>query len=89
MGKSAKGALRKIWREIEEGGEWIVDADLKDFFGSVNHEKLLTLVNQRVADGRVIGLIAQMLRAGVSVEGKNPNEFARHTAGRSHLPPAK
>ena len=70
MGKSAKGALRKIWGEIEEGGEWIVDADLKDFFGSVNHEKLLTLVNQRVADGRVIGLIAQMLRAGVSVEGK-------------------
>lgn len=69
-GKSAKGALRKIWGEIEEGGEWIVDADLKDFFGSVNHEKLLTLVNQRVADGRVIGLIAQMLRAGVSVEGK-------------------
>ena len=47
-----------------------MDADLKDFFGSVNHEKLLTLVNQRVADGRVIGLIAQMLRAGVSVEGK-------------------
>jgi RNA-directed DNA polymerase len=47
-----------------------VDADLKDFFGSVNHEKLLTLVNQRVADGRVIGLIAQMLRAGVCVEGK-------------------
>ena len=47
-----------------------MDADLKDFFGSVNHEKLLTLVNQRVADGRVIGLIAQMLRAGVNVEGK-------------------
>ena len=89
MGKSAKGALRKIWGEIEEGGEWIVDADLKDFFGSVKHEKLLTLVNQRVADGRVIGLIAQMLRAGVSVEGKNPKESARHTAGRSHLPPAK
>jgi RNA-directed DNA polymerase len=57
-------------REIEEGHEWIVDADLKDFFGSVNHEKLLTLVNQRVADGRVLGLIAQMLRAGISVEGK-------------------
>ena len=68
-GRSAKGALRKIWREIEEGQEWIVDADLKDFFGSVSHEKLLTLVNQRVADGRVLGLIAQMLRAGVSVEG--------------------
>ena len=37
--------------------EWIVDADLKDFFGSVDHEKLLTLVAQRVADGRVLRLI--------------------------------
>jgi group II intron reverse transcriptase/maturase len=69
-GKSAKDALRKIWREIEEGREWIVDADLKDFFGSVDHEKLLTLINQRVSDGRVLGLIAQMLSAGVCVEGE-------------------
>ena len=52
---NAKGALRKIWREIEEGQEWIVDADRKDFFGSVSYERLLTLVNQRVADGRVLG----------------------------------
>ena len=40
---------------MEEGQEWIVDADLKDFFGSVSYEKLLVLVNQRVADGRVLG----------------------------------
>jgi hypothetical protein len=65
-GKSAKDALRKIWREIEEGREWIVDADLKDFFGSVNHGKLLTLINQRVSDGRVLGLIAQMLIAEIN-----------------------
>jgi retron-type reverse transcriptase len=31
--------------------EWIVDADLKDFFGSVDHEELLTLVAQRISDG--------------------------------------
>ena len=43
-GRSTKDALRKVWKEIEAGGEWIVDADLKDFFGSVVHEKLLTLV---------------------------------------------
>jgi RNA-directed DNA polymerase len=41
-----------------------VDADLKDFFGSVDHEKLLTLVAQRVADGRVLRLIRAMLKAG-------------------------
>ena len=45
QGRSAHGALRKIWRELEEGYEWVVDADLKDFVGSVDHEKLLELVN--------------------------------------------
>lgn len=33
-GRSTKDALRKMWREIRQGREWIVDADLRDFFGS-------------------------------------------------------
>src|SRR5215469_14405610 len=45
-GHSTKDAMRKVWKEIKSGREWIVDADLKDFFGSVDHEKLLTLVAQ-------------------------------------------
>ena len=69
-GRSAKDALRKIWSELESGCTWIVDADLKDFFGSVDHEKLLTLVSQRVSDGRVLRLIQQMLKAGCFAEGK-------------------
>ncbi len=69
-GRSAHGAMRKIWRELDEGYEWAVDADLKDFFGSVDHEKLLELVNQRVSDGRVLGLLRQMLEAGVVADGK-------------------
>lgn len=63
-GRSTKDALRKVWKEIqEEGREWIVDADLKDVFGSVEHKKLRTLVTQRVADGRVLRLIQAMLKA--------------------------
>ena len=69
-GRSTKDALRKIWKEIAEGNEWIVDADLKNFFGSVDQEKLLTLVNQRVSDGRVLGLIDHMLKAGCIAEGR-------------------
>ena len=64
-----------VWKEIEGGGEWIVDADLKDFFGSVEHEKLLTLVAQRIADGRVLRLIKAMLKAGsYGKEGLFPSE---------------
>jgi RNA-directed DNA polymerase len=48
----------------------VVDADLRDFFGSVDHAKLLALVNQRVSDGRVLGLLEQILRAGCVAQGK-------------------
>src|SRR5229473_2073713 len=41
-GRKTADALTKIWREIQAGNEWIVDADLKDYFGSVDHDKLLT-----------------------------------------------
>jgi group II intron reverse transcriptase/maturase len=61
---------RKVWKEIQSGQEWIVDADLKDFFGSIDHEKLLTLVGQRVADGRVLRLIRAMLKAGSYGRGR-------------------
>jgi len=69
-GRSTKDALGKIWKEIQNGSEWIVDADLRDVFGSVDHEKLLTLVAQRVADGRVLRLIKAMLKAGSYRQGR-------------------
>ena len=69
-GRSTKDAMRKVWKEIQSGREWIVDADLKDFFGSVEHVKLLTLVAQRIADGRVLRLIEAMLKAGSYGEGR-------------------
>src|SRR5215831_10734480 len=69
-GRSTKDAMRKVWKEIQSGREWIVDADLKDFFGSIDHEKLLTLVGQRIADGRVLRLIRAMLKAGSYGKGR-------------------
>ena len=47
-----------------------MDADLRDFFGSVDHGKLLTLVAQRIADGRVLSLIKAMLKAGSYAKGQ-------------------
>jgi group II intron reverse transcriptase/maturase len=69
-GRSPKDALRKVWKELQEGYEWIVDADLRDFFGSVDHEKLMILVNQRVSDGRVLRIIEKILKAGCYAQGK-------------------
>jgi RNA-directed DNA polymerase len=69
-GRSTKEALRKIWQELEEGSEWLVDADLRDFFGSACHQKLLALFNQRVADSRVLKLLESIMKAGCIAEGK-------------------
>jgi len=81
-GRSSRDALRKIWRELQSGNEWIVDADLRDFFGSVDHEKLMTLVAQRVADGRVLGWIESMLKAGCMREGyRAPTEIGTPQGG--------
>ena len=63
-GRSTKDAMRKIWGELEQGYEWVVDADLKDFFGSADHDKIMQLLNQRVADGRVLGLVKSMMKVG-------------------------
>ena len=85
-GRSTKDALRKIWREIQHGREWIVDADLRDFFGSVDHEKLEVLVNQRVSDGRVLRLIRSFLKAGCHRPRRTSSDGAGHAAGRRDLP---
>ena len=69
-GRSTHDALRKVWKAIKGGSEWIVDADLKDFFGSVEHEKLLALVARQIADGRVLRLIEAMLKAGSNGKGQ-------------------
>jgi RNA-directed DNA polymerase len=69
-GRKTADALTKIWREVEAGNEWIVDADLNDYFGSVDHEKLMTLIGKQIADGRVLILIQQMLKAGYEDKGR-------------------
>lgn len=68
-GRSTKDALKKVWREIKQVQEWIVDADLENFFGTADHAKVMTLLNQQIADGKVLRLIENILKAGCEVEG--------------------
>jgi retron-type reverse transcriptase len=48
---------------------WALDADIRGFFGNLNHEWLLTFLQHRVADPRLLRLIQKWLKAGVSEEG--------------------
>lgn len=49
---------------------WVLDADIRRFFDSVNHEWLLRMVAHRIADPRVLRLIRQWLRVGVLESGE-------------------
>jgi RNA-directed DNA polymerase len=69
-GRSAHDAMRKIYREIMAGCEWVVDADLRDFFGTVHHEPLIDMIAKNISDGRVLQLIRQFLEAGYMEKGK-------------------
>ena len=64
-GRSAKDALRRVDGQLKSGYRYVVDADLKSYFDTIPHERLMALVEQRVADGRVLSLVRAYLQQGV------------------------
>jgi RNA-directed DNA polymerase len=75
-GRGAHHALATL-NEIVAGSKvgWVLEADLKNFFGSLSHDWLLRFVEHRVSDPRLISLIRRWLKAGVLEDGEvQPNE---------------
>jgi RNA-directed DNA polymerase len=64
-GRGCKDALRRVDRLLKEGYRYVVDADLKSYFDTIPHQKLMERVRERVADGRVLKLIESFLSQGV------------------------
>src|SRR5438067_1175266 len=58
-------ALSVVDRAVKHGYEWVVDADIEAFFDRVDHDKLIAALNEEIADGSVLNLIARILKAGV------------------------
>lgn len=70
-GRSAHQMLKACRTQLQEmGGGWVLEADIRRFFDSVDHRVLMSVVRQRVRDGVILRLIGKWLNAGVLEEGR-------------------
>ena len=64
-GRGAHHALARVESLLEEGYTYVVDADLKSYFDTIPHDRLMARVSEKVSDRRVLRLIEQFLEQGV------------------------
>ena len=86
-GRGCKDALRRVGQLLEQGFVHVVDADLKGYFDSIPHDRLMNRVEEKIADGPVLRLIESFLKADILDDAKQwtPEEGAPQGAVLSPL----
>jgi RNA-directed DNA polymerase len=64
-GRGCKDALRRVDELVKRGYVYVVDADLKSYFDTIPHARLLNRLRERIADQRLLSLIESFLTAGI------------------------
>jgi group II intron reverse transcriptase/maturase len=79
--RSAQQAVVRVKKALVTGW-WVVDADIQSYFDTIDHELLMTLLQRRISDRRVLKLIRQWLKAGVLEGGRrDPTEVGSPQGG--------
>jgi RNA-directed DNA polymerase len=66
-GRGCKDALRRVDHLVKNGYRYVVDADLKSYFDTIPHERLLALISEKISDRKILALLALFLKQGVMV----------------------
>lgn len=68
-GRSCQQAIEEALVYLNEGYEWVIDLDIEKYFDTVNHDKLISILRERINDAKTLRLIRQFLQAGVMENG--------------------
>ena len=71
-GRGCKDALRRVEELLRNGYTWVVDADIKSYFDSIHHDKLMKEVEEQIADGRILEMILKFNKSSFRKFGKVP-----------------
>lgn len=74
-GRSCHTALKQV-KCVWTGVKWIIEVDIKSFFDSINHEKMIELLEKKVDDHKIIRLIKMMLKAGYMEDWRYNRTFS-------------
>lgn len=86
-GRGAQQAVARVEALLGAGYCWVVDADLKGYFDSIPQDRLLARIEEKISDGRVLGLIEAFLKQGVMESGKGWQPTERGTPQGAVLSP--
>lgn len=88
-GKSQHQAIEALYKEVSfEGKRYIIDADMKNYFGSINHQMLREFLSQRIKDGVIRKMIDKWLKAGM-MERESDVSKRRDATRRKYIPITK
>lgn len=69
-GRSAHDAVMQALEYLNDGYQWVIDLDIEKFFDMVSHDKLISIIREKVNDRATLHLIRSFLKAGVMEDGK-------------------